>query len=318
MKDFIRFSKKIVLLCVPLVALIYGLGAFDNMIVRNNLGMIYKIQDSKNYDSLDYLVIGGSYAYSDISCFPFDSMHLRYYNLGEPAASSDYYEMILNDYLSHVNQPPKNILMMLSPIMFCDICDNWTDYTLHRNLLTPLTNEKVLMKYNIGLKNYSVLVMKSAQLGFQNIFFRASHTSFQPEDYFKDTRGYLVRPNEITSKDTAVLTEPWKSMHKRDFAEVKYTHLVALLNTLKEKGIRVIFYEPPTFYTERYFTERFLKSYENAVNKLRQSGYLIIRRDGFSNMVKMENFSDIDHMNHKGAFTYTTRLLAELYPSKQQ
>lgn len=310
MKDLRKFTYKVLLYGIVVIGTVFFLGRFDNLVVKNNIDSIYAIKTSAKYPALDYLIIGNSYAYSDISCFPFDSMGLKYYNLGIPAASVYYYDILLNDYLSHATTPPKNILMVLTPLMFVDASDNWTTYTIHRNLLSPLTNEYVTKKYKIPVKDYISLTRKSATNGVENLFAKLLHKRYLPNAYCKDTRGYIIRKGETTVADT--LNPPdaiWASIKDKHFLQDKADYLADLVVKLKGKGINVIFFEPPTIHTEKYFSADFLSSYEKCVEKIQAGGFHVIRKESFSNLVDLKNFTNVDHMNHVGAEPYTKGIL---------
>jgi hypothetical protein len=198
---------------------------------------------------------------------------------------------------------------MISPILFADISDDWEYYTVHRSLLTPLSNESIFMKYHIGIERYIMLVMKSAKKGLENIYYYFGKQKFLPADYFIHTRGYLRREGEMTSLDTLVPGEPWASMEKHHFMKNKYAYLLKILEQLKAQHINVVLYEPPILYTEKYFPEAFMLDYKTALSQLESKQYMIIHKEPFNEMVSFNHFSNIDHMNYKGAIFYTNRLM---------
>jgi hypothetical protein len=315
MNDISRFCLKFLTFLTGIISIFYLLGKFDNFLIRNNVDSIYKIREAGKYDSLDYLVIGNSYAYSDISCDPFDSLGLRYYNLGIQAASSHYYEMVLNDYLEQGIAAPKNILIMVSPIMFADVSDDWYNYTMHRSLIKPLSNFDVFFKYEIGIRRFLMLSVKSAKTGIENLYYFLTNKTFEPSPDFISTRGFIRRYGVLEPKDTIKPEELWTNMHENKFNEGKFNYLLAIVEKLREKHINIVFYEPPVFITKKYFSLEFIGEYKNALQKIENRNYKILYKSQFENKIGISHYCNLDHMNNTGARVYTDLLLQTILAS---
>jgi hypothetical protein len=312
MKEIKKFCVKFIIFLLGIFSIFYILGRFDDLVIRNNVDSIFKIREAGKYDSLDYLILGNSYAYSDVSCDPFDSLGLKYYNLGIQAASSHYYEMVLNDYLGQVKVAPKNILIMVSPIMFADVSDDWENYTIHSNFIKPLSNFDIFLKYEIGFRRFLMLSIKSAKTGLENLFYFSTNKTFEPSPDFISTRGFIRRNGVLEPKDTLNPEDLWLNMNESKFNTEKYNYLLDIVKKLKEKNINIIFYEPPVFITQKYFSEQFMKSYFFSMKQLENMNFKIIYKNEYNNNLSITDYCNLDHMNNKGADKYTRYLLKTL------
>lgn len=298
-KNILVFTLSFVLFVIIPLILIATRDNADKYTSANN--NIYSLQNKSRYDSLDVLFVGNSHGYSSINPKILDSVGIRSYNLSIANAGVEFYELILSDYLSHVNKYPCKIFILVSPTIFSSKTDDFKNYPIHRYLENPLSNFELAMKFN---RQNEILAMyrKSISKGFLNIISRTNKNQFT-EVFDRGFVKFDLVASEQIVKETEYLYKPYAF---EVFEDTKYSALRKILNSLNEKGIEVVFLELPTNILPQYFNRDYLINYEITLDKLGKQAKLI-RLD--SDLFTSANYRDIDHMNYSGATIATKGII---------
>ena len=304
-----NFLKKILLFVTLPILPIFFIGNFDNIDKQtSNNHNIIRIQTKSNYDSLDILFVGNSYCYSGIIPSLFDEVGIRSYNLGIATAGPFFYELIINDYLEFINTKPKSIFILVSPITFSILADNFSAYPIHRYLENPKTNEEIVFQFGLP-DEYINLFKKSVTKGIKNLI----NKKVKNEENYTTERGFI--PSEITNNETIVQNTQYlyTPLKNENFNQQYFAYLKKIVRELETKGIKIVFYELPTNMLYEYFNSQYLLSYKSAIESLK-SDYIFL-----SNELKLNNdcFRNIDHLNTKGAEIATKSIIEKIKNNEQ-
>jgi len=300
------FFLKLILLGLIIMLPIWLFGQFDNIdrSYSNNLN-IAKFREIKQLGPLDYLIVGNSYAYSSVDPRRLARLGKQAYNLGVAAAGVDSYEIIIDDYLKLAPQRPKNLLILISPMTFSSMSDNFESYPIHRYLNQPLPNEYLLVKFNLP-EIYIKLLKKSSAKGFKHLLLRSNASAGDKEIRYQ---GFI--PNNDVYNDGVYRKEKYmyEGFKKDVFPFNKARYLLGLAKQYEKAGLPVVFYEPPTFKLNEFFSRQYLSDYEKTVKMIQGEKFTVIR---YPDQLGAKYFRNIDHMNSKGAKIFTDYLIKQL------
>lgn len=301
------FLFKTLLFLSILISAFWLLGKLDNIDRSQSTNLnIIKLQNKSKFDSLDILFIGNSYTYSGIIPSYFDSLGLKTFNLGIATAGPYFYDLIINDYINSTREKPKTIFILVSPLTFSKVADNFVSYPIHRYLTPPLSNEKVAIKYDLnkdylGLQKRSLLKGLSNIAGLEQSKDNSSHDLSQHKGFYPST--------EVNSEETEKATKHLYFKLKSDnFDKEKFTYLLNFSKKLKAEGIEVVFYELGYNKLEDYFNPSFLSSYKSSLEDI--SGEFLF----LTNDLTLTNryYRNIDHLNSAGAKVSTKQLIEKM------
>lgn len=277
---------------------------FDNKNVRATTNLnIQRIQNSDSFDSLDILFMGNSYCYSGVNPQYLDSLGLRTYNLGVATAGPFFYDYLINDYLDN-NASPEKIMLLISPTTFSIKADNFIDYPIHRYLKKPWSNEKVVWDFG-NYRDYFLLLFNSSVKGVKYCLL-PKKKDIKPDLRAKGFFGSEdVFSQEVLKKDRYL----YNGLAGEEFDQEKGDHLLAMAGALRQKGIQVIFFEVPTNLLNNFYSQKFLKQYNDYRAALKKSDFLVL-----TNEVTLDatHFRNIDHLNSKGAAVVTRSIITRL------
>lgn len=310
------FILKVCFFIVLLAAVISSVGSFDNLdksYTQNH--NINKAQNLNKFDDLDILFVGNSYVYSGVKNSLFDSLSIKTFNLGIATSGPYYYDMLINEYLGVIKTKPRQIFMMLSPIIFSNEADNFLIYPIHRYLSHPRSNTDVVFDYGV----YDLWVpmqQKSFEKGVKNC--RRIIKGTVPPDYANKSlfldKGY-VESEKIISEQVISQTEKlYLPFGEYDFDEDRLARLIKLTSDLQANGIQVVFFELPTNRLTTYFNEKFLNQYESVVRKIEKKHVFI------PNQLTLNDscYKDLDHLNKWGAEVATKNLIKNIKKLRTQ
>ena len=303
----IRFIKHSLILILIFFVIVLITGRFDNVIIPADINVI-KAKYSHSHDSLDYLFLGNSYVYSGIVPSMLDSAGIKCYNFGVSTAGVEFYEILLEDYLSHVKKPPVTILFLVNPMSFSSASDNWQAYPVHRYLADPLSNEHIAIRFN-HYPQYLGMLRKSSTKGFKYI------SSLLIKPPFYNTDSVINNQGFYPSNDRYSLTVFKNEMNfytpftNDKFPTWKIDELISLAKNCQSKGINILFFEIPTFKLNQFFSDSYLKNYYTSLTLIKNNHFEII-----SSPLDLDSscFRNTDHMNNKGAALYTEYLIQYL------
>jgi len=295
---FIKTSLFLILLSIVILIL----SKFDNLdkaTTSNN--NIISLQQKSKFDALDILFVGNSYCYSGIMPSLFDKNNIKTYNLGIATAGPYFYEIIINDYLEFIKSKPKSIFILASPMTFSSQADNFKVYPIHRYLERPISNEKIIARYNFELKYFNFL-MKSVKKGVHNIFNWKKETK---QNELIKSKGFIASSAFNNDKIIHNSRHLYLPLKKEKFNQMKFEYMIKYSNRLQNMGIEIVYYELPANMLDKYFSKAYLKSYKIALKKLK-SMYRFI-----PNNLSLKNkyFRNIDHLNTVGARIVTHNLI---------
>ncbi|MBU0469177.1 MAG: hypothetical protein KKD07_10565 [Candidatus Omnitrophica bacterium] len=283
------------------------IGSFDNIDhLYNSNHNIRRIRSIELFDDLDILFIGNSYTYAGINPEIFDKYGLKTYNLGIATAGPDFYDLILNDYFKRTRTKPQRIMILLSPVIFSNLADDWAAYPMHRYLKYPVSNENIILKYGKPGK-YPGMLTKSLKKGFTNLILKNKNKMLQNFDII-DRKGFSFDDTVITD-DLRKKNRHLYSSCKSDLLDMKdLDKLLALANLLKHQGIEVVFYELPANELNTFFTSDYLESYKKLVNSINNQ-FAVFR----SNIeLEQKYYRDLDHLNVFGAEIISENIISKL------
>lgn len=297
---FIAFALVLVLLVVIPLVMLSKYDNIDKYTSRNH--NIISLQTKSKFSNLDYLFIGNSFCYSAIDTRYIDSLGLKTFNLGIATAGVEFYDLVINDYLNNVEHPPKNIMILVSPMTFSNESDNYSLYPIHRYLEIPLSHFQIAIKFN-RYSDVMDMYKKSIEKTHKHLFSKSYSNSIEPRlnnfGFFSSTK--IVDENIIKKQEH--LYTPLKA---NTFNPSKVEQLLSIAKNLENKGINVTFFEVPTHLLNNYFSKDYLEGYLLGVKLIRtQFDFISIKPELF----EPSNFRNIDHMNDSGALIATKEFL---------
>lgn len=294
----------LIFLLIP-TALVWFVARFDNRDAHSSSNNnIISLQNKHRFDSLDILFAGNSYCYSGVMPAVFDSLGIRTFNMGIATCGTQFYDLVLPDYINHCRQQPKVVCLLLAPIMFADEADNFSEYPIHRYLAAPISNEALTGRYLL-LGDYIPLTVHSFKKGTTNLTQKQPDTDISK---FLLTKGYIPTDKVAELPDIEKAARLYANLKKQAFRADRFAQMKRFASDLKARGIQPVFFELPTNRLVDFFTEEYLLAYRNAVNELgkteRVFPAITLPRDSF--------YRDIDHLNSSGAYLATQNLLANI------
>lgn len=271
------------------------ISSFDNLDkFSNNNSNVQKFVNSSSKDSLDILFIGNSYCSAGVDSELLDSLELKIFNFGIATSGVIFYDLIVKDFLLGVNKKPKYIFILLSPTTFSSKSDFFSTYPVNRYLNEPINNFSLLLNYPI--RNYAQLLKTSFKKGIKNLINSKAENNQVPLNIgLKRNINKNKKMYEVFRDDK--------------FDEGKLNQLKKTIFYLNSKNINVCFFQIPTNELTYYFNDSYLKKYNLLVDSLKKDFCtIIIESEGFD----QSYFTDIDHLNRKGAKKVTQSIYEKI------
>jgi hypothetical protein len=291
---------------LSLFVIIIFLSKFDNLDkFKNSNSNIVSLQRKSAIKDLDILFIGNSYCYSGIQPVLFDKIGINTLNLGIASAGPYFYELIVDDYLSHVSRPPVSIFILVSPMMFSSQSDNFVEYPIHRYLENPVSHFTISHRY----QQYSKLpkmYQKSIKRATLNILLNQSVVN---DSFYIIDRGFLKNDIIVNQEIISADKKFYEKLSNEAIDLEKVRKLEQIINALEAKGIRVILFELPTYLLKNYFNQYYLKGYETVIKKIKLKN-ILFRID--ETKFCANSYRNIDHMNTEGSIIATKLLISEI------
>lgn len=297
--ELVWFLIIFLLLIVPLVFFIASFDNLDKDFSTNS--NIITLQTKSQYDSLDILFLGNSYCYSAIQPSILLDSSLNTFNLGVASAGVEFYDLIVKDYLSNIKQYPKEVFILVSPMTFSGLADNNLLYPFHRYLETPISN----FSFIFTKRDFDKLVpiyRKSFIKGLTNLFIRKNNT----ERINTTNRGFVSNDQVVNEKIIKNNEHLYIQLLEEVLNNKKVNKLEELVSFLENNGIKVTFFEIPTYKLNEFFSPDYLEEYDLVLSKLK------VKNDLFkldSTLFSPENYRNIDHMNNSGSVIATKELI---------
>lgn len=285
---------------------IFGSGWLDNKNKSSNFNVL-KARQSYRFDSLDYLFVGSSITYASINPVYFDSIGLKAFNFGISTAGPQFYEILIDDYLKHTTQKPKNVVLLLHPVIFTNKADDFKTYPIHRYLKSPIGNFQLAWKYNMWI-DYPGLLHKSSIKGFHNLHTFITGKKFGKNTDPLSTKGFY--PSMETYREDGNNHEGYYGeIAIKDFEE-KTEKLVEVAEKYRNQGMNIIFHEVPDFKLRSHLSKNLLERYNSFLEKIKNDE----RYDFYNTYFELDSthFRDYEHMNNKGADVYTKYFINQI------
>ncbi len=299
MKNYIL---KIIIFTLLSFIIIKGIGFFDNIDKRtHNNHNIYKLNEIENTKTLDILFIGNSYCYSGINNMLFDSLGLETYNMSISTAGPIFYSIIYNNAIIVIENAPKRIFVLISPITFSEKSDNFITYPVHRYLFEPIKNEELVINYNLYDK-YIELSFNSFTKAVSNIFNfgekhrESSYKGFVPSDKVTNT--------ESENKKKYI----YRSFKKEQITKQRIERFTEFIRSIDNKDNEITIFQLPSERISRFFNNEYISAYDSIINQL-STEYKFINID---TVLDNSFYRNIDHLNSKGANIVTRNLIKHL------
>ena len=303
-----KFLNRLFFFCLNLTLFliipILLLSEYDNTDrFTSNNSNILRIREASKLQNLDLLFLGNSYGYSGINTYTLDSSKIQSFNLGIASAGVDFYDLIMEDYLSHVDSLPARVMILVSPMNFSSMSDKWEKYRIHRYLRNPVSNWKLGVKYNCWSIMFQ-LYRESLKKGVHNILndYRESVTP----DSLNWHKGFVPNSHVFQLLDLPAEEQKYKKLKDDKFEPSQIEVLLNLANRFEAKGADVTFFEVPTNLIANYFSEDYLRAYEQGIQSLSQD-YELLRIP--TNLLTSDCYRDIDHMNTRGSIIVTQQII---------
>lgn len=305
MRKFItNLSKFFLGFVVFIITPILVISNFDNT-DRNtsNNNNIVSLREKAAYNNLDVLFLGNSYCYSAVDPSILETAGIKSYNLGVSTAGVEFYEILLDDYLVNAKSQPKVIFILVSPMTFSSKADNYSLYPIHRYLDEPLSNLEVAIKFGHYNRIFP-MYRKSTDKGLTHLL------SLEQEKRkpLNPDRGFISFDSNITvNKSVIKETEDiYAPLLKEKFNKKKIKNLLNLSKKSRSNGMKVVYFELPTYKLKDYFSEDYLNEYQTSLEILeKEDCFLKIDENLFST----KNFRNTDHMNSSGAAIATKEII---------
>lgn len=304
------FLYKFIILLSIVCLTIFVVGLNDNNIYRKKSidSNISRVRESVFFDSLDILFLGSSRTFGGVIPSVFDSVGIKTYNLGIATAGPCFMKMIWDDYCLFHKKLPQFIAIDISPQIFTSypLTDNHEDYSIHRYLNRPLSNEKLIYDFSLNIESFIKLEYKSFIKGFSQLFNESDtlNVKYELNKQFLE-KGYCplfgILNDSIAKADSTDFSKADLS-----FANSNETNLLNLMNEITKFKIQIILHEIPTK-RRSYFSKDFLDSYESFINKANLIKGVSIAR--YPTILPDRLFANPGHLNDSGAKVYSRFLL---------
>jgi len=303
-----KFLSKLLLFLLLLGVMVWLVARCDNADRNSNSDHnVLKIGHMSAFDSLNILFVGNSYCYSSIYSPLFDSMNRRTFNLGIATSGPRFYKLLLDDYLHSAKKQPDTIMLLLSPTTFSTQADNWKDYPIHRYLKHPISNEKLTWEFGM-VKDYPAMVFNSVRKGLNNLFDLKNRTYEKELNKIFLYKGLFIDSTITSDSLEKAIRHLFVPLRKDHFDHEGAACLLKLTERMQALGMKVLFFETPTFHLSNYFSNEFMIAYEDYMKKM-SGKYVVIRATEMDDRF----FRNIDHNNTQGAYHYTRYLIEQLY-----
>jgi len=300
------FLTKVLIFLFLILTTILFLSEFDNLDKNSNSNSnIVSLQRKSSVDDLDILFIGNSYCYSSIQPGLFNNIGIRSLNLGIASAGPYFYELVIDDYLSHVSKPPEAIFILVSPMTFSSQSDNFVEYPIHRYLENPISNLVISFEYK-QFSELAKLYQKSLKRSVINILLTQPVVDYSS---FLINRGFIKNDNVVSEEIIAADKSFYENLSNESIDLEKIRKLEVIVKNLETKGIRVILFELPTYLLRNYFNEEFLERYESVLTKKKMNN-ILFRLD--ETEFHANSYRNIDHMNTTGSLIASKLLISKI------
>lgn len=308
MKEFAKKTGLFLLILGFISTLIGWISRYDNLDKNySDNNNVVSLQIKSKFSGLDILFIGNSYCYSGIQPQMLDSAGLKSYNLGIATAGIKFYDLIVKDYLEFAPQKPKTVFILVSPMIFSSLADNFVSYPVHRYLEKPLSNFELLMNFGDQSGILSIC-QKSFKKGALNLLSRKKGTSPIFDTLYK-YKGYIRSEGKVTPEIEAQGNKSLSKLLNDSFDNNKINKLMRLTGQLEERHIRAVYFELPSYRLYQFFNKNYLKKYKAGLAILsKRNLYLKIDPSTFS----PDDYRDIDHLNLTGSKKATSEIITSV------
>lgn len=307
--NILKFCLRFLIIVIILSLIISNYDNIDKHKSENS--NILSLQTKSHFDGIDILFVGNSFCYSSIQPSMMDNVGISSYNFGIASAGVEFYELMINDYLNNTANYPKTIFLLVSPITFSSLSDNYFAFPIHRYLEDPLTHLDIAMKYNKSIQ-LLMLYKKSVEKGFLNLTQKMNNNSL---NLLYNARGFIKNPTIVT--DSIIEHDQYLYYPLMDnlFDPKKIIQLKKMVNTIESKSIDVVYLELPTHKLEDYFNQSYLIDYENAIQSISTDNKILRVSD---TLFTSNNFRNIDHLNTSGSVIATQTIINYLLQSPKK
>lgn len=304
---------KIIVFLILMAIVIRIPGCFDNTSSKDENVARLALADRDEFKNVDILVLGNSHSYCGINPEVFVERQIGMLNYATAAAGPYAIKLCFDDYVARSGTKPKSVLINLSPAMFCEASDVFDQYPIHRYLKEPLTNEEMLMKGYVSMKQYFKLTTKSCTQGMKKFFITETLGEKMTKSLFENA-GYVPRKGLFTDSLDKANEKLYKAtLEKQEFDQEKARFFLDFIDGLIKENISVILHEIPSNRYNDFFNKEMMDEYSSFYIKLDFRKDLMLYEAGMmqpTNWTEQKLFADMDHLNIRGAQIYS-RVLAD-------
>ncbi len=305
----LKILLKVILFAVICLTPVFWVGRYDNLIIDKRNINIARLLDVPNHRDLDYLVVGNSYGYSSVYPPLFDSLNLEIYHYGIPGAGPIYYDLLIRDYIKHVENKPKFILIAISPTIFSTLSDKWHLAPYHKFLQAPLSHEHILRLYDLDFDKYLKATQGSFVRGLHWMRSRERTDIDELISKSNDYKGFYYRYDTFSNDLYRNSYQSYTSTLNDKFPQVKADQFVRMLSFIINEGMEPVIFETPRNRVDEFFSPDYLNAYFELLDQLKESDFKVLE-----NELELDSthYRDMDHLNHNGAIVFTKQLINRL------
>lgn len=296
MKDWVKFLKKLVLLCIALILLDRLIGAgFKHYYFQQKVGLFYRITYVINTTKADILVFGSSRADHHYVPSVFENkLHETFYNCGSDGYNLIYHAAVISAVLKRYT--PKHVIIDLTPNELSQSEEG------RLSQLLPYSDNPCIepfIKYNGKFENYKLL---SKMYPYNSSFITIAFNKFSSDKSRNGDKGFF--------KLTKVMPFHRKEVYVDDkIMETRIKILDDFLRELDAKHVKVTLVISPAYYS-------FIDPNDEgvAIEKLSHK-YSNVRFFNYENNPAFADnklFQDDLHLNYDGAYKFSEDLANKL------
>jgi len=300
---------KIVLFLLALAIVIRIPGCFDNSSSKDPNVARLSLAEIDQFKNVDILVLGNSHAYSGINPKIFNDNGISMLNYATAAAGPYAIKLTYDDYVARSGTKPKSVLINLSPAMFCDASDVFEQYPIHRYLKEPLSNEEMLRKGYVSVKQYFKLTTKSFTQGMKKLFITETPDEKMTKSLLENA-GYVPREGLFNDSVFKANEQLYKAtLGKQEFDENKSNFLCNFFKQLEKDKVKIFMQNIPSNKYDLFFSDDLMKEFVLLEKKLVGIQWTHSYR-GAAHDYRIGEwcFADMDHLNTVGARKYSEYL----------
>lgn len=305
-----KFIQKLFLNSLVFVSIILFTSQFDNnkFISTNNFNA-HKLNSARNTDSLDILLLGNSYCYSSFNSPLLDSNGYKTFNLGVATAGPKFTNMIIEDYMKNVRDVPRRVAIIMDPMFFSNMADNYSNFPLHRFLSKPISNIEMKMRY---WTDFNLIESYRTSLRFAlNGFYQSTvKNDVAKKAILEKNKGFMPSDKTVSSKDHQKNNQLYSNLKESKINCETLLSFKRMLRKIEERGSIVILIKLPQTELYDYYSPKYIEKYNSFEAEL-YSKYLHLEVP--EKLFDSTHYRNIDHMNTRGAEISTKILLEYLH-----